>query len=187
MKQLTPYERPERADRVVEALKAARLGPIESPSEFPVSHAMRVHRPDYVEFLRVAHVKWTNAGGTGDALPTAWAIRGMRSDRFRPPSTVSLRPIGHHAASDYLGATVTSITRRSPRNICVTKARSALPCWMYALRGFLNASGSPGSRHYGNDLCHFVRKPAPTMQVRGFRLTLGFHNIAPLSLPAFAG
>ena len=78
----TPYERPERADRIVDALTAAHLGSIESPSIFPVSHAARVHRPNYVEFLQTAYAKWVAAGRTGDALPTAWAIRGLRSDRI---------------------------------------------------------------------------------------------------------
>lgn len=75
-----PFERPERADRIVDAIRAAKIGSIEEPAEFPIAHAERIHAPEYVEFIRNAYAEWAGAGRNGDALPIAWAIRGMRDD-----------------------------------------------------------------------------------------------------------
>jgi acetoin utilization deacetylase AcuC-like enzyme len=75
-----PFERPERADRVLEAVRAAKLGAIEEPAAFPLTHAGRVHASDYLEFLQSAHAKWLADGRDGDALPITWPIRGFRND-----------------------------------------------------------------------------------------------------------
>ena len=37
------FERPSRADNVLAALKAAKLGPLEAPKEFSLEHAYAVH------------------------------------------------------------------------------------------------------------------------------------------------
>jgi acetoin utilization deacetylase AcuC-like enzyme len=83
----TPFERPERADRILEAVRARKLGPVEEPAHFALDHAKRVHAPDFVEFLQVAHADWVRNGGEGDALPITWAIRGFRDDKV-PESIV---------------------------------------------------------------------------------------------------
>jgi acetoin utilization deacetylase AcuC-like enzyme len=82
-----PFERPERADRILEAIRARKLGPVEAPARFALAHAKRVHAPDLVEFLQVAHADWVRDGGEGDALPITWAIRGFRDDKV-PQSIV---------------------------------------------------------------------------------------------------
>ena len=75
------FERPERADLIAAAIEAARIGPIESPAAAPLSSILRIHDPSFVDFLQGAYREWLALGRHGDALPMAWAIRGMRTDR----------------------------------------------------------------------------------------------------------
>ncbi|MFX9135348.1 histone deacetylase family protein, partial [Acinetobacter baumannii] len=41
---------------------------------------VRVHAPDYIDFLEQAWAEWTALGESGDALPYAWPARDMRRD-----------------------------------------------------------------------------------------------------------
>jgi acetoin utilization deacetylase AcuC-like enzyme len=74
------FETPERADYVVDALKARNIGPILRPKEFPVAAIERVHAPRYLRFLENAWEMWSALGHTHDALPAVWPVRGFRSD-----------------------------------------------------------------------------------------------------------
>lgn len=74
------FERPQRADRVLEAVRAASLGAVEEAATFPLTHAARVHASDYLEFLQNAYAKWLDDGRDGDALPITWPVRGFRRD-----------------------------------------------------------------------------------------------------------
>jgi acetoin utilization deacetylase AcuC-like enzyme len=76
-----PFERPERAERLIAAVREAGISFIEEPAEFPLTHAQGVHDPQYVSFIQGAYAEWLGDGREGDALPIAWAIRGLRSDR----------------------------------------------------------------------------------------------------------
>lgn len=78
---VAPYESPARAEAVLGALRQAQLGAIEAAAEFSLDAILRVHRREFVEFLEHAYDEWLALGRTGDALPLAWPIRGMRSDR----------------------------------------------------------------------------------------------------------
>ncbi len=75
------FERAERAERVLAAVRAAGIGPVEDPASFPPETVLRVHRPAFVEFLSGAHAEWRALDRPGEALPLAWPIRGLRSDR----------------------------------------------------------------------------------------------------------
>jgi acetoin utilization deacetylase AcuC-like enzyme len=75
------YESPARAAAVLNALREAELGEIEAASSFPLEPILRVHRREYVDFLEHAYEEWQALGRTGDALPLAWPVRGLRSDR----------------------------------------------------------------------------------------------------------
>jgi acetoin utilization deacetylase AcuC-like enzyme len=80
-KLVAAFESPQRAERVLAAIRSARCGPIESPTAFSLDPVLRVHRREYLEFLSEAHAAWRALGRPGEAFPLAWPIRGLRSDR----------------------------------------------------------------------------------------------------------
>ena len=86
---VAPFERPERAELIAAAIETARIGPIESPAAAPLSSILRIHDPAFVDCLRGAYREWLALERHGDALPMAWAIRGMRTDR--PPRSLDGR------------------------------------------------------------------------------------------------
>ncbi len=74
------FEKPARADFVLDAIRDANFGEVIAPTPFPDSVVTRVHTERYVNFIRGAHDEHLALGGTGDAFPSVWSIRGMRSD-----------------------------------------------------------------------------------------------------------
>ena len=74
------FEKPERADMVLAAVQARRIGPVLEPVTFDVARIERVHAPRYLRFLERAWQEWSALGQTKDALPAVWPIRGMRHD-----------------------------------------------------------------------------------------------------------
>jgi acetoin utilization deacetylase AcuC-like enzyme len=77
--QLLPcFERPERADLVIEAIRRADLGEIIEPDDFGLDPVRRIHDARFVEFLRQAWDLWAAEGRDCDALPLSSAVRGMR-------------------------------------------------------------------------------------------------------------
>jgi acetoin utilization deacetylase AcuC-like enzyme len=74
------FEKPSRADFVLQAVRDAKLGDIIPPQSFSDAGITRVHSAPYLNFIRGAHDEHLQSGGTGDAFPSVWSIRGMRSD-----------------------------------------------------------------------------------------------------------
>lgn len=74
------FEKPSRADFVLNALKDAKFDEFIAPDAFADSVLTRAHSERYVNFIRGAHVEYATLGGKGDAFPSVWSIRGMRSD-----------------------------------------------------------------------------------------------------------
>ncbi len=74
------FEKVERADWVLRAVETAKLDDVLQPKSFDDACIERVHSPRYLSFLRRAHAEYQSLGGTGDAFPSVWPIRGMRSD-----------------------------------------------------------------------------------------------------------
>ena len=74
------FEKPERADWVLAAVYKAALGEVIAPTPHDDTAILTVHSAPFVNFLRGAHVEYLALGGTGDAFPATWPIRGMRSD-----------------------------------------------------------------------------------------------------------
>ncbi len=74
------FEKPERADWVLAAIHEAAFGEVIAPMPHDDAAIFKVHSERYVNFLRGAHAEYVALGGTGDAFPAAWPIRGMRSD-----------------------------------------------------------------------------------------------------------
>lgn len=78
-----PFESPQRASLILEAVTTAGFGPIEAPAPFGLDPVLRVHDAAFVAFLESAHARWRAAGFAGDAIATAFPARRMRQRPVR--------------------------------------------------------------------------------------------------------
>ena len=76
-----PHESPERAQIVLERIQAQRLGEVIAPARFGMAPLLRVHDPEYIEFLKQAWIDWVAAGNRGEAIPDCWPARRMAQRR----------------------------------------------------------------------------------------------------------
>ena len=58
-------ECPARANNVAAAIRDQAFGEVVAPDEFPDDRYLRLHAPDYVEFLRSVWDEWVASGETG--------------------------------------------------------------------------------------------------------------------------
>jgi acetoin utilization deacetylase AcuC-like enzyme len=72
------FERPERADAVLERVRGSGLGEVTEPDRFGRDPLTRVHTARYLDFLQSAWQEWQALHGDTDALPLAWPARGLR-------------------------------------------------------------------------------------------------------------
>jgi len=72
-----PHECPERAQIVLERVRAVGLGNVVAPSRFGLAPVLKVHDAAFVEFLKSAWAEWTAAGNRGEAIPDCWPARRM--------------------------------------------------------------------------------------------------------------
>jgi acetoin utilization deacetylase AcuC-like enzyme len=72
-----PHECPERAQYVLDAVKAAGLGDVIEPLRFGLDPVLRVHDPLFVDFLQHAWRDWLATGQRGEAIPDCWPARRM--------------------------------------------------------------------------------------------------------------
>ncbi|MGQ9370576.1 histone deacetylase family protein [Azospirillum sp. A39] len=76
--QLVPcYEKPARAEIVLERLRAVGLGPVVEPDAHGEAPLARVHDRGYLDFLKTAWDDWVAEHGDIDALPLNWVAPGM--------------------------------------------------------------------------------------------------------------
>ncbi len=87
------FEKPERAEFVLAAVRSARLGAIEPPDTYGLEPLKRVHSEPFLDFLRTAWPEWKALVGDMDALPMTWPVRRF-SDRV-PTSIVG--QLGYYA------------------------------------------------------------------------------------------
>jgi acetoin utilization deacetylase AcuC-like enzyme len=73
------FEMPRRADMILSRVQEVKLGDVLEPRSFGLDPVKRVHKPNFVEFLRGAWDLWVKQHGAYDALPLNWAARGMRA------------------------------------------------------------------------------------------------------------
>jgi len=76
-----PFERPTRAEYVINRVRETRLGPVSGPDEFGMDPINATHAPDFVEFLQTAWPRWKEAGFKGEAIPAAWPAKRMSDKR----------------------------------------------------------------------------------------------------------
>lgn len=77
-----PFECPERWDYVVAALDAVGLDDRTAPDLVDLDRVLRVHNPNYVEFLAEFWEEWTASGRTGDAIASMFPARGLHQGRI---------------------------------------------------------------------------------------------------------
>jgi len=98
---IPPFERPERAERVLARVRESGLGPVEPPRAFGLNPLRRIHDPAFLDFLEHAWSEWTAAGFPGEAIPSIWPARETVT---RPPRNITAK-LGTYAL-----AAETSIT-----------------------------------------------------------------------------
>ena len=76
-----PYERPSRAEYVIERVRAVDLGPVSDPDEFGMEPILAIHDEQFCEFLKTAPARWEAEGYEGEAIPTTWVARRMSNIR----------------------------------------------------------------------------------------------------------
>jgi acetoin utilization deacetylase AcuC-like enzyme len=75
-----PFERPSRAEYIIEQVRAAKLGPVNPPDDFGMDPILAVHDGGFVDFLQVAWADWQAEGFKGEAMPTVWPARRMSTN-----------------------------------------------------------------------------------------------------------
>jgi acetoin utilization deacetylase AcuC-like enzyme len=86
-----PYERPERAERLRDALAAAGH-PLVAPVPHGPGPVLAVHEPALVEFLEQAWPAWRAAGGPEVLIPDTFAIGRLARGGGRDPAGGTGRP-----------------------------------------------------------------------------------------------
>lgn len=76
-----PFERPTRAEYVIDRVRETQLGPVSEPDDFGIDPIHAIHTADFVEFLQTAWLRWKEAGFNGEAIPTTWPAKRMSDKR----------------------------------------------------------------------------------------------------------
>ena len=77
--QLMPcFEKPQRADHILQRVKERRLGEVRGPADFGRAPIERIHSAAYLDFFENAWARWQAQGGQGDLLPYTWPARTLR-------------------------------------------------------------------------------------------------------------
>jgi len=85
---IDPPEVPERIDRILDALRDAKLGAQCEPDAFGLAPVRRVHTPEYLEFLETAHARWCAATGLDESSEAAGYARPIRDQPYVEPQHV---------------------------------------------------------------------------------------------------
>lgn len=91
---VAPFENPRRVEMILDAVAREAIGPVEAPQDFGLAPILRVHAPDYVDFLATVFEAWRATGAQGEAIPINWPAGGAHP--IRRPSSV-LGKLGFYA------------------------------------------------------------------------------------------
>jgi acetoin utilization deacetylase AcuC-like enzyme len=139
-----PFERPSRADMVIQAIRESGLGAIHEPDIFPLDPVLAVHDADFVAFLESAWKDWCQAGYMGEAIASVWPARRMQQ---RVPRHIDGK-LGYYAL-----AAETSITQGTwqaalaSKDVALTGAQALLT----GEQGMFSLCRPPG-HHAARDL-----------------------------------
>ena len=83
-KLVEPFERPSRAEYIINRVHDIKLGPVNGPDDFGLGPILAVHDKSFIDFLQVAWSDWLKEGFKGEAIPTVWPARrtSTRIPRF---------------------------------------------------------------------------------------------------------
>ncbi|MFT5651424.1 MAG: acetoin utilization deacetylase AcuC-like enzyme [Yoonia sp.] len=88
-----PFERPSRAEYIIERVREVELGPVSKPDDFGMKPILAIHDKGFIDFLQIAWQDWQAAGYRGEAMPTVWPARRMSQ---RIPTDIEGR-LGYYA------------------------------------------------------------------------------------------
>ncbi len=77
-----PFECPERMDHILAELAQRDIGSIIAAEDFDMTVVHAVHDVAYTGFLATAWEQWHAQGNAGEAIPTIWPARSLRSDKI---------------------------------------------------------------------------------------------------------
>ena len=158
------FERPERAETVLAAVRAAGIGPVDGPADFSLDTILRVHRADYVEFLSGAHAEWRSLDREGDAVPLAWPIRGLRSDRIPASLDGRLSYYSFDISSPIAAGTWKAA--RSAADVATTGAVRIAQGRERAAFGLCRPPGHHAARDYYGGYCFLNNAAIATQRLR---------------------
>ena len=72
-----PFERPTRAEYILNRVRDTALGPVSDPQDFGMEPVLAIHDAGYVAFMQTAWADWKAAGYKGEAIATTWPARRM--------------------------------------------------------------------------------------------------------------
>lgn len=78
---VAPFERPSRAEYILDRVRKVDLGPVSAPDDFGMDPILAIHEDHFVDFLKTAPRRWKEAGFEGEAIPTTWVARRMSNIR----------------------------------------------------------------------------------------------------------
>lgn len=141
------FEKPERAEIILNRAIAVNLGPVLAPDHFPDEALTRIHDPRMVELLRTGAAEWRAIGRKGAAFPFTFFTRGFRTDRL--PETLEGR-LAYFCFDAGTPLTATSWQAiRSSANVALTGAEAIVA----GTRSIFSLCRPPGhhagSDHYG--------------------------------------
>jgi len=76
-----PFERPSRAEYILNRVREVGLGPVTDPDDFGMDPILAIHDAQFAEFLKTAAARWKAEGFEGEAIPTTWVARRMSNIR----------------------------------------------------------------------------------------------------------
>ena len=72
-----PFDKPSRAQFIVDRIESVNLGPIIEPKDFGLEPVTAVHEAGYIQFLQSAWCEWSKHEFPGEAITTVWPARRM--------------------------------------------------------------------------------------------------------------
>lgn len=139
------FEKPERAELVLAAVRSADLGSVVAPEAYGFEPLQRVHSRAYLDFLRKAWTEWEALHGDKDALALSWPVRRF-SDRVPTSIDGKLGFYSFDAATPITEGTWEAATSAADCSL------TALAKVQAGARGAFALVRPPG-HHAASDLC----------------------------------
>lgn len=136
---------PERAEIILEIVRSAGIGAVESPSDYGIEPIKAVHDSDYIQYLQTAYAEWLNVGGRPE---------GVFPDTF-PVRRMSHRPSSPAALAGYYSMDVTAIVTAGTWQAAYDSAQCALNAANAVRNGARSAFAlcRPPGHHAQADVC----------------------------------